>query len=138
MKISINSRYVTKGSMSSRPKVAFCVKDLGTQKYYAVEGQADIFCCNEFGINQNGMDQFNLVAPYKPKRRVPKVGDRVVYKQGKYTHTSEVVSVSDHNIQVVGNILPYNVIDPRQIVKFLNNEDSCRHVCDPANKESVG
>lgn len=127
MKIKVNRRYVTKGSMSSSPKMAFIVRDLGTQKYYAVEGQGQIYSCNEFGINQQGEDKFNLVAPYKPKKREPKVGDEIIYKvRGK------IVSIPQSRVGV--NVLhkthaplwePQEVevrLDTRDIVRYLNKE----------------
>ena len=118
MKISINRRYVTKGSMSSSPKIAFCVKDLGTQKYYAVEGQPKIYVCNEFGINQEGEDKFNLVAPYKPTRREPKVGDHVEYVHKAFQGAGHIEEIGFNCIRV--NSAGW--INRRQIVKFLNKE----------------
>jgi hypothetical protein len=116
MKIKTGKRYLTRDG-----RVAFVFHTREDTCYFVIAGSNHVYIQTKGKVlKENEADE--IVAPYKPKKRVPKVGDKVIIG-----HEAEILEIDKASTEE-NVFVKYNTgkgvwwVDDSQIVRFLNKE----------------
>lgn len=123
MKIKVNRRYLTRDN-----EIAFVFyNDKDNKRFiYCVVGKrlSRIVSYDGKYRGDKKEDGYDLVSPYKPRKREPKVGDRVKFETTSNScdmvgRITKIVDEKEIHVDVHTNVY---YITGRQIVRFLNKE----------------
>jgi len=124
MKIKVGKRYLTRNG-----QLAFVFFEGKDSFCFVISGDGLLYFCRKDGkMGFLNHDHLDLVAPYKPKRREPKVGDMVEFEfhDNDFYERGEIKKIEDGTYPLLIVKSPHASmayrVTRRQIVNFLNKE----------------